>query len=64
MHKRRKRLCQGHKIKHLTTQYAYTYTNVLPILTLLGVFAKFRKATISFTMSVCLLVCPSVHLFA
>jgi hypothetical protein len=27
-----------------------------------GAFAKLRKATIKFVMSICLFVCPSVHL--
>ena len=62
MHKRRKRLCQDHKIKHLITKCAYTYTKFLHIHTHLGVLAKLRKATISFTMSVCLLVRPSICL--
>jgi len=37
---------------------------VSPRVGLLGVFAKLRKTTISFVMSVCLSVCPSLCLSA
>ena len=37
-------------------------TDVSCFISFLGVFAKFRKVTISFVMSVCLSICPYVRM--
>jgi len=44
-----------------TAHSAVSHNDIIQSLMILGAFAKLRKVTISFVVSVCLFVCPSAR---